>query len=166
MKHRFTLLVLVMVALTATPFAQEKLDKDIEWKIRREATDNSQIMHTMHFLTDVYGPRLTGSPNLKAAQDWVVKETTRWGLKNAHLEPWSFGHPGWVNERLSVHAISPFKDSLVTEALAWTPGTSGAVTAQVVQLTAPSQPTKEVLTKFFDDNHARVKGKIVMFGAP
>ena len=55
MKHRFTLLVLVMVTLAATPFAQEKLDKDVEWKIRREATDNSQIMHTMHFLTDVYG---------------------------------------------------------------------------------------------------------------
>ena len=86
-------------------FAQEKIDKDIQWKIRREATDNSQIMRTMHFLTDVYGPRLTGSPNLKAAQDWIVKETTRWGLKNAHLEPWSFGPPGWVNERLSVQNL-------------------------------------------------------------
>jgi carboxypeptidase Q len=73
MKHRFTLLVLVMVALTATPFAQEKLDKDVEWKIRREARDNSQIMHTLHFLTDVYGPRLTGSQNLTAAQYWIVK---------------------------------------------------------------------------------------------
>ncbi len=94
-------------------------------------------MRTMHFLTDVYGPRLTGSPNLKAAQDWIVKETTRWGLKNAHLEPWSFGHPGWVNEKLSVHAIAPFKDSLVAEALAWTPGTNGAVTAQVLQIDRP-----------------------------
>ena len=166
MKHRISLLVVVMVTLAATPFAQEKIDKDIQWKIRREATDNSQIMRTMHFLTDVYGPRLTGSPNLKAAQDWIVKETTRWGLKNAHLEPWSFGHPGWVNERLSVHAISPFKDALVVEALAWTPGTNGAVTAQVLQITVPSQPTKDVLTKFFDDNRAKVKGKIVMVGAP
>ena len=85
-------------------------------------------------LTDVYGPRLTGSPNLKAAQDWVVKETTAWGLKNANLEPWSFGHPGWVNERLSVHVISPVKDALVAEALAWTPGTNGPVTAQAVLL--------------------------------
>jgi carboxypeptidase Q len=166
MKYRLPLLVVILVAFTATPFAQEKIDKDIQWKIRREAADNSQIMRTMHFLTDVYGPRLTGSPNLKAAQDWIVKETTRWGLKNAHLEPWSFGHPGWVNEKLSVHAISPFKDSLVTEALAWTPGTNGAVTAQVVQLITPSQPTKDVLTKFFDENRAKVKGKIVMVGAP
>ena len=65
-----------------------------------------------------------------------------------------------------MHAISPFKDALVVEALAWTPGTSGAVTAPVVQIVTPSSPTKEVLAKFFDDNRARVKGKIVMIGAP
>ena len=165
MKQALSVLGFLVVTLAAAPFAQEKIDKDIQWKIRREATDNSQIMRTMHFLTDVYGPRLTGSPNLKAAQDWIVKETTRWGLKNAHLEPWSFGHPGWVNEKLSVHAISPFKDSLVTEALAWTPGTNGPVSAQVVQLVTPSQPSKEALAKFFDDNRAKVKGKIVMVGA-
>ncbi|MEO7135256.1 MAG: M20/M25/M40 family metallo-hydrolase [Vicinamibacterales bacterium] len=165
-KEALALTLAAVVAGMSAPHAQEKIDKDIQWKIRREAADNSQIMRTMHFLTDVYGPRLTGSPNLKAAQDWIVKETTRWGLKNAHLEPWSFGHPGWVNEKLSVHAIAPFKDSLVTEALAWTPGTSGPVTAQVIQLTMPSQPTKEMLTKFFDENRSKVKGKIVMAGAP
>jgi carboxypeptidase Q len=167
MKQRFLMIFAVTVlAATAFPAAQEKVDKDIQWKIRREATDNSQIMRTMHFLTDVYGPRLTGSPNLKAAQDWIVKETTRWGLKNAHLEPWNFGHPGWVNERLSVHAVAPFKDSLIAEALAWTPGTNGPVTAQVVQLIIPASPTKDVLTKFFDDNRAKVKGKIVLVGSP
>src|SRR5215203_2576425 len=145
MEHRITLLGVLLALVVATPFAQEKIDKDMEWKIRREATDNSQIMHTMHFLTDVYGPRLTGSPNLKAAQDWIVKETTKWGLKNAHLEPWTFGHPGWVNEKLSVHAISPFKDALVVEALAWTPGTNGPLAAAVAHIVTPSQPTKDVL---------------------
>jgi hypothetical protein len=151
---------------TSTPSAEEAVDREIQWKIRREASDNSQIMRTMHFLTDVYGPRLTGSPNLKAAQEWVVKETTRWGLKNAHLEPWSFGHPGWVNEKLSVHAVTPFKDALVAEALAWTPGTSGPVTAPVVQIVLPTRPTKDELAKYFDDTRARVKGKIVMVGEP
>jgi hypothetical protein len=165
MKQRLSWLAAIVILLAATPFAQEKVDKDVQWKIRREAMENSQIMHTMHFLTDVYGPRLTGSPNLKAAQDWIVEETTRWGLKNAHLEPWAFGHPGWVNERLSVHAISPFKDALVTEALAWTPGTNGPVSAQVAQIIPPASPTKDVLAKFFDDNRAKVKGKIVLVGA-
>jgi carboxypeptidase Q len=167
MKQRTTAIALLVVTFAVTALtAQEKIDKDIQWKIRREANDNSQIMRTMHFLTDVYGPRLTGSPNLKAAQDWLVAETTKWGLKNAHLEPWTFGHPGWVNERLSVFVTSPVKDSLVAEALAWTPGTNGPVSAQTVQLNLPQQPTKEVLQKFFDDNRARVKGKIVMAGDP
>ena len=165
MRKTLVVTAAALAAVTSVLLAQEKVDKDIEWKIRREATDNSQIMHTMHFLTDVYGPRLTGSPNLKAAQDWVVKETTRWGLKNAHLEPWEFGHPGWVNEKLSVHAVSPFKDALVVEALAWTPGTNGPVTAPVMQLITPASPTKDVLQKFFDDNRAKVKGKIVLVGA-
>ena len=89
----FALSVALVALSVVTPTAQEKVDKDIQWKIRREATDNSQILRTLHFLTDVYGPRLTGSPNLKAAQDWVVKETTAWGLKNAHLEPWTSATP-------------------------------------------------------------------------
>ena len=167
MRYTTFALSLAMAAWSiAAPSAQENIDKDIQWKIRREATDNSQIMRTLHFLTDVYGPRLTGSPNLKAAQDWIVKQTTEWGLKNAHLEPWTFGHPGWVNEKLSVHVISPVKDALVVEALAWTPGTNGPVTAQAVQVTLPDRPTKDVLQKFFDSHRDTVKGKFVMVGAP
>src|SRR5437660_8276740 len=101
--------------------AQSAADPDINSKIRKEETDHSRIMHTMHFLTDVYGPRLTGSPNHKNAGEWAVKEMTSWGFANGHLEPWDFGHPGWLNERMEAHAISPFKDSLVCEVLAWTP---------------------------------------------
>jgi hypothetical protein len=166
MNHRLRLVAALtgLFVATSVPLAQEKPDADVQWKIRREATEHSQILRTLHFLTDVYGPRLTGSPNLKAAQEWVIEETTRWGLRNAHLEPWNFGHPGWANEKLSVHVVAPIKDSLVTEALAWTPGTNGAVTAQAVQLVLPSRPTKDVLTKFFDDNRARVKGRIAMIG--
>src|SRR5688500_8130728 len=168
MKHHLRLVITLttVFAATSAPVAQEKADADIQWKIRREATENSQILRTLHFLTDVHGPRLTGSPNLKAAQEWVMQEATRWGLKNAQLEPWNFGHPGWANEKLSVHVISPVKDSLVTEALAWTPGTNGTVTAQTVKVVTPSQPTRAVLTKFFDDHRAAVKGKIVMVGEP
>ncbi|MEZ5419182.1 MAG: hypothetical protein R2708_17850 [Vicinamibacterales bacterium] len=107
-------------AASARPPA-EGVDHDVLWKIRREATDNSQIMRTLHVLTDVYGPRLTGSPNLRKAQDWLVQRATAAGLKNARLEEWDFGHPGWANEKIAVHLVSPVKDSLVVEALAWTP---------------------------------------------
>jgi len=151
---------------TSSPAAQESVDRDVNWKIRREATDNSRLMSTLQVLTDVYGPRLTGSPNLKSAAEWVVKETTTWGLKNAHLEPWEFGHPGWLNEKLSVHVVTPVKDALVVEALAWTPGTDGPVTAPTVGLELPQRPTKEQLSAFFDAQRAAVKGKIVMVGKP
>ena len=151
------------VAITV---AQETIDTDMVAKIRREATERSQIMNTLHVLTDVYGPRLTGSPNAKAAGEWVVKRTTEWGLKNAHLEPWNFGHDGWLNERASAFVIAPVKDTLVVEALGWTPGTNGSVTASVVQIDSPGRVTKEKLAAYFDANRAKVKGKIVMVGAP
>jgi hypothetical protein len=168
MRFRTSLcLIAALTALSVTsPAAQEKLDRDIYWQIRREATDNSHLMKTLQVLTDVYGPRLTGSPNLKGASDWVVKETTAWGLKNARLEPWEFGHPGWLNERLSVHVVAPVKDALVAEALAWTPGTNGPVTAQVTTLELPERPTKERLARFLDEQRAKVKGKVVMVNAP
>src|SRR5581483_2037258 len=164
MKRIACTLAFALTASATVPFAQEAVDSDIVWKIRREATDRSQIMRTLHFLTDRYGPRLTGSPNLRNAQDWLVKETTTWGLKNAHLESWSFGHPGWLNEKLSVHVVSPVTDALVVEALAWTPGTNGPVTAPAVLLDLPPHPTKETLQAFLDANRNEVKGKVVLIG--
>jgi hypothetical protein len=144
---------------------QEQIDHDMYARIRAEALERSQIMQTLHMLTDVYGPRLTGSPNLKAASDWVVKRTTEWGLKNAHLEPWDFGRPGWVNERTSVFMTAPVKDSLIVEALAWTPGTKGPVSGSAVLIEAPFRVTREQLNAYFDANRSRVQGKVVLVGA-
>ena len=88
-----------MVALAALPFAaQERTSPDagaINARIRQEGMDHSQIMRTLHYLSDVYGPRLTGSPNHKAAAEWAVKQMTEWGMTNGHLEPWDFGREGW-----------------------------------------------------------------------
>src|SRR5262245_10114308 len=72
--------------------AETNPDPDIQARIRKEGMENSQIMRTMHFLTDVYGPRLTGSPNHKAAAEWAIKQMATWGFDNAHLDPWDFGH--------------------------------------------------------------------------
>ncbi|HSK63990.1 MAG TPA: M20/M25/M40 family metallo-hydrolase [Pyrinomonadaceae bacterium] len=135
-------------------------------RIRAEAMERSQIMKTMHMFTDLYGPRLTGSPNHKAAAEWAVKQMTAWGLENAHLEPWDFKHPGWLNERLSAHLISPVKDPLVCEVLAWTPSTKGTVQAKALQFLLPERPTQEQLTAFFNANKSRVRGRIVLVGRP
>ena len=152
-------------AASARPPA-ERVDHDVLWKIRREATDNSQIMRTLHVLTDVYGPRLTGSPNLRKAQDWLVQRATAAGLKNAHLEEWDFGHPGWANEKIAVHLVSPVKDGLVVEALAWTPGTNGTTTAATVLVTPPDRPTQQDADNFFKRLRGNLKGRAVMIGQP
>jgi carboxypeptidase Q len=157
---------LAVALLASGPTIAADDSAEVNWKIRREATDNSQIMKTLHVLTDVYGPRLTGSPNLKAAGEWAVTQLASWGLTNGRLEPWEFGHPGWLNERYSAHLVAPVKDALVGEVLAWTPSTKGATRAAVTRLVLPARPTQEELTSFFTANAAAVKGRIVLVGTP
>jgi hypothetical protein len=133
------LLAVVACGLLA---AQEKVDQATGARFRSEELEKSQIMRTLHMLTDRYGPRVTGSPNHEAAANWVLKQLTQWGLKNAHLEPWDFGHPGWSNERASAFIVSPVQENLKFEVLAWTPSTKGTVTASAIQLVPPQGPPR------------------------
>lgn len=158
-------LSILLSLLAVLPLAaQTAIDPDINKKIRAEENDHSQIMHTMHYFTDIYGPRLTGSPNHKAAADWAIKQMHDWGFENTHLEPWDFGHPGWINERATGYAISPIHDQLTFRVLAWTPGTNGTVTGHVFQLVPPEKPNKEQLAAYLDSIKDKVKGRIVLVG--
>jgi hypothetical protein len=161
-------LVGVPVALVFAAFAglgaEERTDEAMLWKIRQEATARSQILQTLHVLTDVYGPRLTGSPNLKAAGEWAVQQMTSWGLKNGHLEPWDFGKDGWANERVTAHLVAPVKDALVVEVLAWTPSTTGVARGQAMQITLPTRPSATDLTDYLESIKSTVKGKMVLVG--
>ena len=155
----------LIISLSCVPLlAQSGADKDLLDRIRKEEKDNSQIMKTMHMLADVYGPRLTGTPNHQHAAEWAIKQMAEWGLKNAHLEPWDFGHPGWLNERLTAHMIAPIKDVLSCEVLAWTPSTRGPVRAKARQLILPERPTQPQLTAFFEKEKAGVRGQIILAG--
>lgn len=144
----------------------ERVDSEIVWRIRREATDRSQAMQTLQVLTDLYGPRLTGSPNLRRSQDWIVQQAKSWGLANPHLEAWEFGHDGWQNEHASVHLVAPIKDPLVVEVLAWTPSTPGTVTAQTMVIDPPLRPTQADLDAFFQEWRGKLKGRAVLIGHP
>jgi carboxypeptidase Q len=166
MLNRRAVALCLILSFLCLPILGDTNDPDLLARIRKEANDNSQIMKTMHMLTDVYGPRLTGSPNHKNAAEWAMKQMQSWGLQNAHLEPWNFGHPGWLNERLTAHVISPIKDSLVCEVLAWTPSTKGTVKAKAYQLLLPDRPTQEQLTAALGREKSRVQGRIVLVGKP
>ena len=164
LNRRALAIALIASLLTLPILAQSQSDKDLLEGIRKQERDNSQLMKTEHMLTDVYGPRLTGSPNHKAAAEWAIRQMTAWGLSNAHLEAWDFGHVGWLNERFTGHIISPVKDVLSCEVLSWTPGTRGPVTAKSYQLILPDRPSQEQLTTYFETQKAKVRGRIVMAG--
>ncbi len=173
----FTILFCLLLQTIPAAYAQTAPAADINERIRKEGMENSQIMRTIHYFTDVYGPRLTGSPNLKAAGEWAIKQMTSWGMENGQLEPWEFGHPGWVNERAAGFITAPVQDSLVFEVLAWTPATNGAVRGEAFQMEIPTvaskeipgfmmPPTQEELTNYFNSIKDRVRGKMVLMGKP
>ena len=112
----------------------------INTQLREQETKDSQLMWFLHEVTDVYGPRLTGSPGLRTAQDFAVGQMVKWGFSNVHLEAWNFNHPGWQNWDLEANVVSPFQQPLNVRAVAWTPGTNGQVQGPVLVVEPPQPP--------------------------
>src|SRR6478672_7899049 len=137
MFHRRTLVLAAFIAITlALPLAAqwpaaEKLDLDAIYRIKDEGLQRSKVMEIESYLTDVYGPRLTGSPNIREAADWAQKTMKDWGLVNVHIETWPFGR-GWQNQRFLAHALTPRAYPIIGYPKAWTPGTAGQVTGEAV----------------------------------
>jgi carboxypeptidase Q len=156
MKHalRLPLLALLLVSFAA---AQEKVDLDMMTRIRYEGFRNSKIMETASGLMDGIGPRLTGSPNLKHANEWTRDQLTAFGLTNAHLESWGPFGRGWANQFVSVRMVSPDTAPFIAYAKAWTPGTNGPVKAKCVRVKIADK-------KDFDKYRGKLAGIIALFG--
>jgi len=164
-KIQLSTLLLISVQLSfLTLSVKAQNEDDINARIREEGLERSQVMRTIHYLSDVYGPRLTGSPNLKNAGEWALQQLVAWGVENPHKDPWDWGHPGWHNERVSAHVVAPIKDQLTCEVVAWTPGTGGAVTTEVIHVLPPDEPTQDELTAYFEKISNKVDGKIALVG--
>jgi carboxypeptidase Q len=134
--HRTFALTAITAMLVGLPLAAdwpaaEKLDLDAIYKIKEEGLQHSQVMEIASYLTDVYGPRLTGSPDTIEAADWTQKTMKGWGLANVHTESWPFGR-GWRNQRVIALALTPRPYPLIAYPKAWTPGTNGPVTGDAV----------------------------------
>lgn len=142
-------------ALCASSVFAQSVDQQAMQKIRDEGLKRSQIMDIASWLTDVYGPRLTGSPNTKAAGDWTVKTMASWGISNPHTEAWTnFGH-GWQVEGFTAQVVSPQAYPIIAYLTPWSMGTNGAQTGEVVYL---KLATPEDLAA----NKGKVRGKWVM----
>jgi carboxypeptidase Q len=156
-------LVLALLAVTALPialplWAEEPVDLAMMTRIRDEGLHHSRVMETLYNLTDRIGPRLTGSPQAKQANEWTRDQFTHWGLVNAHLEGYPFGR-GWSFSACQVRLTSPRAAVLHAYPKAWTPGTNGAVRGPVIRAKIESE-------KDFDQYRGKIAGKILLLDDP
>ncbi len=135
-RRSFLTVLIALAALAAGPAtragAQESVDAATIERIKAEAMERSQAMTVMSWLTDVHGPRLTGSPGLDKASAWTVGKLKEWGLASARLERWGPFGRGWTNERFVFHAVSPVAFPIVAAPRAWSLGTNGPVRGDAV----------------------------------
>src|SRR5436305_14321685 len=149
---------LLIALLLALPLlAADAPDLTMQTHIRQEGFRNSKVMEIASGLMDGIGQRLTGSPNMKRANEWTRDKLADVKLANAHLEPWGPFGRGWSNEYINVRMVTPDVATLIAYAKAWTPGTSGEVRAQVVRanITGPQD---------FEKYKGKLEGKIVLIG--
>jgi hypothetical protein len=151
-------LLVLLIGAVAPSFAQspqDKPDADVIAKIKEEGLNHSQVMDILSYLTDVYGPRLTCSPNIKAAQEWAKQKLAGWGLQNAQLEAWGPFGRGWSLDGFTANVTSPQFIPLIAYPKAWSPSTNGDVAGQPVYLDAK---TEADLAKY----SGKLKGAIVL----
>jgi hypothetical protein len=114
--------------------AQEPMDVETIIKIREEGLNNSQVMDHISWLADVYGPRLTGSPQIEQAKEWAMAKFEEWGLENIHEERFEFGQ-GWEVVRFNAHMIEPQVMPIIGYPRSWSSSTDGVVSADVEYVT-------------------------------
>jgi len=152
-------LIFTAVHLAAQNGTLEKLDLKVLHEIKNQAFLHSQAMDHIFHISEVYGPRITNSPNHRAAAEWAVKRLQSYGLQNVHLEPWGpFGN-GWQYKKFYGALTDPNYAPLIGFPLAWTPGTNGPVTGEAILAPIHSQ---EDFAKYA----GKLRGKIVLIAEP
>ena len=160
--RRFSAVVLLVILVTSPLLAQTpttqappKDPNDPIEKIKDEGMNRSQVMQTLSYLTDVIGPRLTGSPNMKRANEWTRDQLTKWGLQNGHLEAWGPFGRGWSLKRFSAQVVEPQAIPLIAYPKAWSPGFASPITSDVVYFDAKTEAD-------FEKYKGKLKGKIIL----
>ncbi|MCZ6779140.1 MAG: M20/M25/M40 family metallo-hydrolase [Acidobacteria bacterium] len=164
---------LLLLLIPFTSSTAEDVDLSVVHRIKAEAFRNSQVMDHMFHLSDVIGPRLSGSPEYRQAAEWAVSAMKEWGIKRVELERWGKFGRGWSLKRFSAHLVEPRYVPLNGAPMAWTAGTQGVVTAEVVA--APLYESKaqakvaydlvkltKHLKEYAEKNKGALKGKIVL----
>jgi carboxypeptidase Q len=148
------LLALFLVLPAVPARAEEPVDLSMMTRIRDEGFRHSEVMDILFNLTDVIGPRLTGSPQIKEAYDWSRQQFESWGLTNAHLEPYPFGR-GWSLDSFQVRMVTPRVSPLSAYPKAWAPGTTGPVRGECMRADLKTE-------KDFAQYEGKLAGKILL----
>jgi carboxypeptidase Q len=154
---RLACCLVVVLSFVPAAWSQEKVDLETISRIRYEGFRNSKVMEFASGLMDSIGERLTGSPNMKRANEWTRDQFTAMGLSNAHLEPWGPFGRGWANQYVNARMTSPDVVALIVYAKAWTPGTNGVVTGKCIRVNIEKKED-------FDKYKGKLAGMIAMFG--
>ncbi len=129
-------LVLVIIAAISTPVgagqSAEPVNLEAVYKIKQEGFQRSEVMDVMSWLTDVHGPRLTGSPGLLSAAEWATGWLQERGISDVTLEPWGPFGRGWTNDKFVAYVVDPTPYPIIGYPKAWTPGTEGLVRGEAV----------------------------------
>ena len=137
---------------------RETLDLNMYQQIRIEGLNHSHVMEYASALDDDIGPRLTGSENLKRANEWTRAQFAAMGCANAHLEDWGEFGMGWKQLNTWVRMASPDTAVFIAQAAPWSPATNGAVTAPAIWVEINDD-------KDFEKYKGKLAGKIVLYGA-
>jgi len=150
--------IALLFTLVPAVQSQEKVDLETISRIRYEGFRNSKVMELASGLMDSIGERLTGSPNMKRANEWTRDQLTAMGLSNAHLESWGPFGRGWANQYVNARMTSPDVVPLIAYAKAWTPGTNGVVTGKCIRVTIEKKED-------FEKYRGKLAGMIVIAGS-
>ncbi len=155
------LLVMGVLKAIAHPAADTADTNDYsaaDAQILKEILEHSEAMENLEHLSDAIGARLTGSPQLKQANDWIADLFRKYGLTNVHLEPWTIAH-SWTRGAAHARILKPAEHPLTIAAAGWSPGTAGLLHAPVVYFDAKKKED-------FDKFRGKLKGAIVIYQEP
>jgi hypothetical protein len=159
--------ILPRILLLAVPaLAQEQVDREAIYRIKKEAFENSQIDRHLFQLVEVHSPRLTNSPGFRASADWLEKTLKQWGLANVHQEKWGPFGQGWSYSRFSAHLTQPGYEALIGVPMGWTPSSAGVVSGQ--PSAAPLKRENNLgrdeaaVDQYIQKNKGTLKGAIVL----
>ena len=161
MRRHASISLLTTAALAPCLWAQEPIDPDIVAKIKEEGLNNSQVMDTLFYLTDVYGPRLANSPMYNRAARWAVQRMESYGLENARLEPWGEVGDGWTLKGFQLELLQPSYAPLIGYPGARTASTEGTIEGTPILFAPGDDETDQDVARRYA---GLLEGAIVLHG--